>query len=97
MTAVHVAGPYFLAVKFIPLFMKAEDPSVVNITSMAAHFLNRAVCEFSYGQSKAAGRSRTETFKLMAEEHLTKLMSAGLMPFKIRVNAVVPGEHRERR
>jgi hypothetical protein len=41
MTAIHCAGPYYLAVKFIPLFQKAEDPSVCNITSLAAIFLNR--------------------------------------------------------
>lgn len=41
MTAIHVAGPYFLAVKFIPLFQKSSDPSVCNITSLAAFFLQR--------------------------------------------------------
>lgn len=45
-----------LSVKMIPLFKKSSDPSVVNITSLGAHFLNRAVCEFSYAQSKAAGK-----------------------------------------
>lgn len=55
MTAIHVAGPYYLAVKFIPLFQKSQTPSVCNITSLASIFLNRKVCEFSYAQSKAAG------------------------------------------
>lgn len=41
----------------IPLFKKASDPSIVNITSLGALFLNRSVCEFSYAQSKAAGMS----------------------------------------
>ncbi|WVQ79212.1 hypothetical protein IAT38_001308 [Cryptococcus sp. DSM 104549] len=79
MTAVHCAGPYFMAVKCIPLFKKSDSPSVCNITSLAAHFFNRAVCEFSYGQSKAA------------EVHLTRLMAAGLLPYKIRCNSVCPG------
>lgn len=48
-----------LSVKFIPLFKKSSDPSIVNITSLGAHFLNRAVCEFSYAQSKAAGESQS--------------------------------------
>jgi hypothetical protein len=69
MTAIHVAGPYLvslsalvklylqkqLAVKCIPLFKKSSDPSIVNITSLGAYFLNRSCCEFSYAQSKAAG------------------------------------------
>lgn len=69
MTAIHVAGPYLvslssslkfklkkqLAVKCIPLFKKSNDPSIVNITSLGAYFLNRSCCEFSYAQSKAAG------------------------------------------
>ncbi|WVF68491.1 hypothetical protein IAT40_003258 [Kwoniella sp. CBS 6097] len=80
MTAIHVAGPYLLAVKCIPLFKKSADPCITNITSLAAQFfLNRAVCEYSYAQSKAA------------ETHLTTLMAAGLSPFKIRVNSVSPG------
>ena len=54
MTSVHVSGPYFLAARFIPLFKKSANPSVCLITSMAAFFLNRAVCELSYAQSKAA-------------------------------------------
>jgi NAD(P)-dependent dehydrogenase (short-subunit alcohol dehydrogenase family) len=54
MTSIHVSGPYFLSVKFIPLFKKAANPSVCLITSMASFFLNRAVCELSYAQSKAA-------------------------------------------
>ncbi|GFZ49607.1 hypothetical protein JCM24511_07008 [Saitozyma sp. JCM 24511] len=41
MTAVHVAGPYYLAVKFIPLFKASNDPSICNITSLATVFLNR--------------------------------------------------------
>ncbi|WWC73715.1 uncharacterized protein I206_107687 [Kwoniella pini CBS 10737] len=48
MTAIHVAGPYLLAVKFIPLFKKSKDACVTNITSLAAYFLNRAVCEYAY-------------------------------------------------
>nr|ODN91637.1 hypothetical protein L204_05624 [Cryptococcus depauperatus CBS 7855] len=79
MTAVHCAGPYFMAVKFIPLFKKSSSPSVCNITSLAAHFFNRACCEYSYGQSKAA------------EAHLTRLMAAGLLPYGIRCNSVCPG------
>ncbi|RXK36393.1 hypothetical protein M231_06359 [Tremella mesenterica] len=79
MTAVHVAGPYFMGVKFIPMFQKSDNPVIINITSLAAEFMNREVCEFSYAQSKAA------------EQQLTKLMSAALMPFKIRVNAISPG------
>ncbi|OWZ76967.1 hypothetical protein C365_04224 [Cryptococcus neoformans Bt85] len=79
MTAIHCAGPYFLAVKCIPLFKNSDNPSVCNITSLAAHFFNRAVCEYSYGQSKAA------------EVHLTRLMAAGLLPYKIRCNSVCPG------
>ncbi|ORY34751.1 hypothetical protein BCR39DRAFT_125853 [Naematelia encephala] len=79
MTAIHVAGPYLLGVKFIPLFQKSADPSICNITSIASVFLNRAVCEFSYAQSKAA------------EAHMTTLMAAALQPFKIRVNSVCPG------
>lgn len=55
MTAMHVAAPYFLTIKFIPLFKKSNDPSVCNITSLAATFLSRRCCEFSYAQSKAAG------------------------------------------
>lgn len=43
MTAVHVAGPYYLAVKFIPLFKASNDPSICNITSLATVFLNRYV------------------------------------------------------
>ncbi|ODN98112.1 hypothetical protein I350_07754 [Cryptococcus amylolentus CBS 6273] len=82
MTAIHTAGPYFMAVKFLPLFQKSENPAITNITSLAAHFLNRAVCEFSYAQSKAA------------ETHLTRLMAAGLLPYKVRVNAVCPGLYR---
>jgi len=27
----------------------------------------------------------------MIEEHMTRMMSAGLMPFKIRVNSICPG------
>lgn len=61
MTAIHVSGPYFLSVKFIPLFKKAANPSVCLITSMASFFLNRAVCELSYAQSKAA---ESESFLL---------------------------------
>ncbi|RSH93294.1 hypothetical protein EHS25_007648 [Saitozyma podzolica] len=79
MTAVHVAGPYYLAVKFIPLFKASNDPSICNITSLATVFLNRAVCEFSYAQSKAA------------EAHMTRLMAAGLSPLGFRVNSVTPG------
>ncbi|OCF62206.1 hypothetical protein L486_01873 [Kwoniella mangroviensis CBS 10435] len=79
MTAIHVSGPYLLAVKFIPLFQKSDDACVTNITSLASHFLNRACCEFAYAQSKAA------------ETHLTKLMAAGLTPFNIRVNSIAPG------
>lgn len=44
-----------------------------------AKLILRAVCEFSYAQSKAA------------ERHLTQLMSAALQPFNIRVNCVCPG------
>ncbi|WWC65800.1 uncharacterized protein I303_108422 [Kwoniella dejecticola CBS 10117] len=79
MTAIHVAGPYLLAVKFIPLFKNSKDACVTNITSLASHFLNRAVCEYAYAQSKAA------------ETHLTDLMAAGLTPFNIRVNSIAPG------
>ncbi|KAK1923596.1 hypothetical protein DB88DRAFT_540794 [Papiliotrema laurentii] len=79
MTAVHCAGPYYLAVNFIPLFQKAPEPSVCNITSLAAFFLARSVCEFSYAQSKAG------------ETQLTQLMAAALQPFKIRVNSICPG------
>lgn len=84
MTAIHVAGPYYLAIRGIPFFKKSQDPSVVNITSLASIFLNRAVCEYSYAQSKAA------------EAHLTRLMAAGLGPLGIRVslaliNAAQPG------
>ncbi|KAL7425128.1 hypothetical protein Q5752_000816 [Cryptotrichosporon argae] len=79
MTAVHVAGPYFLTIKLLPLLRKAADPCVVNISSIASHFLNRKVVEFSYSQSKAA------------EEGLTRLMAAGLLTYKIRVNSIQPG------
>ncbi len=41
MTAIHVAAPYYLAVKFIPLFKKSIDPSVCSITSLASIFMNR--------------------------------------------------------
>ena len=41
MTAVHVSGPYFMGVKFIPLFQKSADPVIVNITSLGAFFLNK--------------------------------------------------------
>lgn len=54
MTSIHVSSPYFLSAKFIPLFKKSSNPSVCLITSMASFFLNRAVCELSYAQSKAA-------------------------------------------
>ena len=94
MTAIHCAGPYYLAAKFVTMFKKSNDPSVCNITSLAAFFLARyvgtetrggaadyysAVCEFSYAQSKAA------------ETQLTQLMAAALQPFGIRVNSVCPG------
>jgi len=79
MTGIHVGGPYYLGVKFIPLFKKSESPSICNITSLGAFFLNRAVCEFSYCQSKAA------------ETHLTQMMAAAFMPMKIRVNTICPG------
>ncbi|KAK4688548.1 hypothetical protein P7C73_g1576, partial [Tremellales sp. Uapishka_1] len=79
MTGIHVAAPYFLAIKFLPMLKRSKDASIVNITSMGALFLNRACCEFAYAQSKAA------------EEHLTRLMAASLMPFKVRVNSVIPG------
>jgi hypothetical protein len=84
MTAIHVAGPYLvslsalvklylqkqLAVKCIPLFKKSSDPSIVNITSLGAYFLNRSCCEFSYAQSKAAGTSNSTDF-------VTPLMNRG--------------------
>jgi NAD(P)-dependent dehydrogenase (short-subunit alcohol dehydrogenase family) len=79
-----------LAVKCIPLFKKSSDPSIVNITSLGAYFLNRSCCEFSYAQSKAAGTFPVIS-ELMIEEHMTRMMSAGLMPFKIRVNSICPG------
>ncbi|KAI9638934.1 uncharacterized protein MKK02DRAFT_35820 [Dioszegia hungarica] len=79
MTAIHVAGPYYLAIRAIPFFKKSQDPVVINITSLAAIFLNRAVCEYSYAQSKAA------------EAHLTRLMAAALGPLGIRVNSICPG------
>ncbi|KIR27645.1 hypothetical protein I309_03568 [Cryptococcus deuterogattii LA55] len=79
MTAIHCAGPDFVAVKCIPLFKNSDNPSVCNITSLAAHLFNRAVCEYSYGQSKAA------------EVHLNRLMAAGLLPYKIRCNSVCSG------
>lgn len=41
MTAIHVAGPYYLAIRAIPFFKKSQDPVVINITSLAAIFLNR--------------------------------------------------------
>ncbi len=43
MTGIHVGGPYYLGVKFLPLFKKSEDPSICNITSLGAFFLNRSV------------------------------------------------------
>jgi len=58
-----VSGPHCLPV------LRASD----------AKLTTRAVCEFSYAQSKAA------------ERHLTQLMSAALQPFNIRVNCVCPG------
>ncbi|ORX37732.1 hypothetical protein BD324DRAFT_623064 [Kockovaella imperatae] len=79
MSLVHCAGPYYLTVQFIPYFQKSEDPSVCNITSLAASFLNMGCCEFSYAQSKAA------------ETQLSRLMAGVLKPFNIRVNCVKPG------
>ena len=41
MTAIHCAGPYYLATRFVPLFQKSNDPSICNITSLASFFLAR--------------------------------------------------------
>jgi hypothetical protein len=30
MTAIHVAGPYYLAIRAIPYFKKSADPSVIS-------------------------------------------------------------------
>lgn len=79
MTAIHVAGPYYLSAQFLPMFAKSNNPSVVNITSLASLFLDRSVCEYSYAQSKAA------------ESHLTRLLAASLQVAGVRVNAIMPG------
>ena len=58
-------------------YLKTTDSRVRHV--LDARLTLRAVCEFSYAQSKAA------------ERHLTQLMSAALQPFNIRVNCVCPG------
>nr|XP_019043564.1 hypothetical protein I302_08144 [Kwoniella bestiolae CBS 10118]OCF22494.1 hypothetical protein I302_08144 [Kwoniella bestiolae CBS 10118] len=74
-----MSSPWLLSVKLIPLFQKSNDPVISNITSLAGVGVERLIAHPAYASAKAA------------ELHLTKLMAANFIPFKIRVNSLSPG------
>ncbi|GFZ46770.1 hypothetical protein JCM24511_03990 [Saitozyma sp. JCM 24511] len=77
--SVNVNGVYFTTVGFVPLLRKAEDPSVIVISSLAGLANQRAMGSMTYALSKAASL------------HLAKLLAGRFHPMKIRVNCILPG------
>lgn len=84
MLNLNTTAPYFCSIAFItylsraaPISLSEPGPSIINITSIAAHHVNRDVAIGpSYNASKAAA------------EKITKTLSSRLQPWKIRCNAI---------
>ncbi|OAA65650.1 NAD(P)-binding domain protein [Niveomyces insectorum RCEF 264] len=77
--AVNLNAVYFMTVAFVPLLRKAEDASVIVISSLSGLTNQRALGSITYATSKAAAL------------HLSKILAGRLAPLKIRVNCVLPG------
>ncbi|KAK4058238.1 hypothetical protein OIO90_000977 [Microbotryomycetes sp. JL221] len=89
--SMNVSSLYFMSVGFAPLLhatFKAnpstdlnphETPHIVNIGSLAATHIARDAAPVSYQASKSA------------VVHLTHVLAARFMPYRIRVNAINPG------
>lgn len=76
----NLTSLYFVTIAFLPLLKKStDDPSVVNIASIAAWNLSPSYSSTSYGASKAGALQ------------ITKVLAARLAPFGIRTNAICPG------
>ncbi|CAK7212560.1 hypothetical protein SEUCBS140593_001544 [Sporothrix eucalyptigena] len=77
--SVNLNAIYFMTAAFIPLLRKAEDASVIVISSLSGLTNQRALGSITYATSKAAAL------------HLSKILAGRLSPLKIRVNCVLPG------
>jgi NAD(P)-dependent dehydrogenase (short-subunit alcohol dehydrogenase family) len=80
MLAVNVRAPYFLTAALVPGMIERGRGSIVNITTMAAHFGLPGLS--SYSASKAALTALTRTW------------AAEFGPAGVRVNAISPGPTR---
>lgn len=74
---VNAKGPFFLSQALLPFLKNAENPSIVNITSMSGHEPSPGMG--IYSMSKAS--------VIM----MTKHMALEWSPYNIRVNCVSPG------
>ncbi|RSH83407.1 uncharacterized protein EHS24_007091 [Apiotrichum porosum] len=78
-SAINTNAVYFMSVAFVPLLLKSEVRSIINIASIAGIMLARALASVSYGTTKAG------------TIHMTKLLAGRFSPAKIRVNCICPG------
>ncbi|WWC73713.1 uncharacterized protein I206_107685 [Kwoniella pini CBS 10737] len=75
----YISAPWQLSIALLPLLRKSKDPVITNISSLAALITKPDIIHPAYGSAKAG------------ESHLTRLLAANLIPFKIRVNSLSPG------
>jgi ketoreductase RED2 len=74
--AVHVLGPWAIAIAAAPALRRSPDGCIVNITSVAG--------------STTTGNSIPYATSKAAADHLTRLLARTLAP-AVRVNAIAPG------
>lgn len=83
-----------MSVAFVPLLLKSEVRSIINIASIAGIMLARALASVSYGTTKAGSEPPryclTQRSNIPAI-HMTKLLAGRFSPAKIRVNCICPG------
>jgi len=79
--AVNIKGPFFLTIKLLPFLKAGNQPTIINISSMAG-FTGGIKSNPAYSSSKAAVTC------------MTKNLAKFCAPFGIRVNEVSPGTAR---
>ncbi|CAD6583856.1 MAG: hypothetical protein TREMPRED_003669 [Tremellales sp. Tagirdzhanova-0007] len=91
--SINVNGVYFMTAALVPLLRKAEMPSVVVISSVAAVANQRPISTLTYGVSKVAPLLEKERIEITSDiaVHLATMLAGRLAPLKIRVNTILPG------